>query len=39
MDVQFFSKENFLVLQNIITSLTDSYNPSWNPTQFIGHIL
>ena len=28
--------DDVMVFRAIITSLTDSYNPSWNPTQFIG---
>jgi len=28
--------DDVMVFRAIITSLTDSYNPSWSPTQFIG---
>ena len=29
-------KDDVMVFRAIITSLTDSYNPSWSPVQFIG---
>ena len=30
------NSDDVMVFRAIITSLTDSYNPSWSPTQFIG---
>lgn len=30
------SKDNIMVFRAAITSLTDSFNPSWNPVQMIG---